>query len=228
MSSGIFNPQNRFWQTLDHFADLLILSLLWLVCSLPLVTAGAASAALYDAVARCVRGGEPMPWKRFWQTFRRELPCAALVTVVWGGLLWLLVWALGWIWAAAAAGNAAAPLVLVFCLVLLVLPVGAACWMFPLLSRFTFRPVGLMLTALRLAVGCLPRTVGLVLIVGVSALLVRMLLIPVVILPGAAAWLFAALLEPVFRRYQPEDAGPEEAQEPQESEKAEETGSAER
>ena len=187
MSSGIFNPQNRFWQTLDRFADLLILSLLWLVCSLPLITAGAASAALYDAVARCVRGGEPMPWKRFWQTFRRELPCAALVTVVWGGLLWLLAWALGWIRAAAAAGNAAAPLVLVFCLVLLVLPVGAACWMFPLLSRFTFRPVGLMLTALRLAVGCLPRTVGLVLIIGVSALLVRMLLIPVVILPGAAA-----------------------------------------
>ena len=60
MSSGIFNPQNRFWQTLDHFADLLILSLLWLVCSLPLITAGAASAALYDAVARCVRGGEPL------------------------------------------------------------------------------------------------------------------------------------------------------------------------
>ena len=76
MSSGIFNPQNRFWQTLDHFADLLILSLLWLVCSLPLVTAGAACAALYDAVARCVRGAEPLPWKRFWQTFRRELPCA--------------------------------------------------------------------------------------------------------------------------------------------------------
>ena len=94
MSSGIFNPQNRFWQTLDHFADLLILSLLWLVCSLPLVTAGAACAALYDAVARCVRGAEPLPWKRFWQTFRRELPCAAAVTVAWGALLWLLAWAL--------------------------------------------------------------------------------------------------------------------------------------
>ena len=103
MSSGIFNPQNRFWQTLDHFADLLILSLLWLVCSLPLVTAGAACAALYDAVARCVRGAEPLPWKRFWQTFRRELPCAAAVTVAWGALLWLLAWALRLIGAAAAA-----------------------------------------------------------------------------------------------------------------------------
>ena len=185
MSSGIFNPQNRFWQTLDHFADLLILSLLWLVCSLPLVTAGAACAALYDAVARCVRGAEPLPWKRFWQTFRRELPCAAAVTVAWGALLWLLAWALRLIGAAAAAGSAAAPLVLVFCLVL-------------------------MMTALRLAVGCLPRTVGLVAILVASAALVWVLLFPVVILPGVAAWLFAALLEPVFRRYQPEGAGPQE------------------
>lgn len=210
MSSGIFNPQNRFWQIFDHLADLLILSLLWLLCSLPLVTAGAATAALYDAVARCVRGAEPLPWKRFWHTFRRELPCAAVVTVAWGALLGLLVWALELIWAAAAAGSAAAPLVLVFCLVLMVLPVGAACWMFPLLSRFTFRPVGLMMTALRLAVGCLPRTVALVLIALVSAALVWVLLFPVVILPGAAAWLFAVLMEPVFRRYQPEGAGPEE------------------
>ena len=210
MSSGIFNPQNRFWRTLDHFADLLILSLLWLLCSLPLVTAGAATAALYDAVARCVRGAEPLPWKRFWHTFRRELPCAAIVTVAWGALLGLLVWALELIWAAAAAGSAAAPLVLVFCLVLMILPVGAAYWMFPLLSRFTFRPVGLMMTALRLAVGCLPRTVALVLIALVSAALVWVLLFPVVILPGVAAWLFAVLMEPVFRRYQPEGTGPEE------------------
>ena len=184
MSSGIFNPQNRFWQTLDHFADLLILSLLWLVCSLPLVTAGAACAALYDAVARCVRGAEPLPWKRFWQTFRRELPCAAAVTVAWGALLWLLAWALRLIGAAAAAGSAAAPLVLVFCLVLMSCRWGPPAGLFPLLSRFTFRPVGLMLTALRLAVGCLPRTVGLVAILVASAALVWVLLFPVVILPG--------------------------------------------
>lgn len=37
-----------------------------------------------------------------------------------------------------------------------------------------------------------------------------MLLAPVVILPGVAAWLFAVLMEPVFRRYQPEGTGPEE------------------
>ena len=50
----------------------------------------------------------------------------------------------------------------------------------------------------------------------VSVLLVWMLLFPVVILPGAAAWLFALLLEPVFARYQKaemEEETPEETEE---------------
>ncbi len=202
MSSGIFNPQNRFWRTLDHFADLLILSLLWLFFSLPLVTAGAAATALYDAVAHCVRGTEPLPWKRFWQTFRKELPCAAIVTVAWGALLVLLGWALELIWAAAAAGSAAAPLVLVFCLVLMILPVGAACWMFPLLSRFTFRPVGLMMTALRLAVGCLPRSVAGVLNAAVWAVLGGGMVGPAGHLAGGGGRVFSALLGTRFPLHQ--------------------------
>ena len=48
MFGNLFNPQNSFWQTIDRLSDLLILSLLWLICSLPLVTVGAASTALYD------------------------------------------------------------------------------------------------------------------------------------------------------------------------------------
>ena len=202
MSGGIFNPENRFWQTLDHLSDFLILSLLRLLCSLPLVTVGAATAALYDAVAHCVHGPETLPWRRFWQTFKRELPCACIVTLAWGALLMLLANALLLIRTAVTAGAPGAVAVLLFCLILMILPVGAACWMFPLLSRFDFRPVGLMLTALRLTVGCLPRTLGLVAVLLVSALLVRTLLIPIVLVPGVAAWLFAALLEPVFHRYQ--------------------------
>ena len=203
MFGNLFNPQNSFWQTVDHLSDLLILSLLWLLCSLPMVTAGAATTALYDTAAHCLRGGEPMPWRRFFHTFRRELPCAAIVTVVWGALLLVLGSALQMMAAAAGAGTALAWAVLLFCLVLMLLPLGAACWMFPLLSRFAFHPVELMLTALRLAVGYLPRTIALLVIAGVSVLLVRVLLIPIVILPAIAAWLFTLLLEPVFQRYQP-------------------------
>ena len=209
MFGSIFNPENHLWQTVDHLADLLILSLMWLLFSLPVLTAGAASAALYDAVAHCVRGSEPLPWRRFWQTFRRELPGAAAVTLAWGALLVLLANALALMAAAAAAGTSWAVTVLLFCLVLMVLPVGAACWMFPLLSRFSFRPVELMLTSLRLALGYLPRTIALVVILAAAVALEWVLLFPIVLLPGVVAWLFGLVIEPVFRRYQPE--GEEEA-----------------
>ena len=217
MFGNLFNPQNSFWQTIDRLSDLLILSLLWLICSLPLVTVGAASTALYDTAAHCFRGQEPMPWRRFFHTFRRELPCAIIVTVVWGALLLLLGSALQMMAAAASAGTSMAWVVLLFCLVLMLLPLGAACWMFPLLSRFAFHPVGLMLTALQMTVGYLPRTIGLLLVTGISVLLVWVLLIPIVLVPGIAAWLFTLLLEPVFQRYQ-EPADPESKNEPQEEE----------
>ena len=87
--------------------------------------------------------------------------------------------------------------------------------MFPLRSRFAFRPVGLMLTVLRLTVGCLPRTLGLVAVLLVSALLVRTLLIPIVLVPGVAAWLFAALLDPGSRRSQA-PSGEDDAEDPDE------------
>ena len=57
----IFNPENFFWKCFDKMADVVGLSLLWFMCSLPVVTIGPAWAALYDAAAGCVRGGEGAP-----------------------------------------------------------------------------------------------------------------------------------------------------------------------
>ena len=94
---SLFNPQNAFWSVFGKIADVLALSLLWVICSLPVVTMGAATAALYDASVKCVRRGESGTLARFFRTFRRELATASLVTVLWGALLLVLtVWACGW------------------------------------------------------------------------------------------------------------------------------------
>ena len=42
---SLFNPQNAFWSVFGKIADVLALSLLWVICSLPVVTMGAATAA---------------------------------------------------------------------------------------------------------------------------------------------------------------------------------------
>ena len=46
MFGRIFNPENAFFRTADKLADLVMLSLMWALCSIPLVTLGPATAAL--------------------------------------------------------------------------------------------------------------------------------------------------------------------------------------
>ena len=47
MAAGIFNPENDFWRLIEKLVDLFLLSVFWLVCSLPVFTLGPATAALY-------------------------------------------------------------------------------------------------------------------------------------------------------------------------------------
>ena len=73
MARRFFNPESGVWKPLGFFGDLVILSLLWCLCSVPLVTLGPATAALYDTVVHSMRRKEAPPFYRFFDTFRREL-----------------------------------------------------------------------------------------------------------------------------------------------------------
>ncbi len=201
MLRSMFDPQAPLWRGVGKFADVLMLSILWLFLSLPVFTLGAATAALYDAAARCVLGGRNGPLVRFWETFRREFKTASLATLLWGGPTFFLVWVLY------ATGNGVltrlsfGPAVSAALLVLLFLPLGALCWMFPLLSRFTFTTAALIRAALRLAIGFLPRTVILVASAAAAVYLSDRYLLPMLVLPCLVAMLWSKLLEGVFQKY---------------------------
>lgn len=199
---------------MSRLVDVLVLSLLWLFCSLPLFTVGAATTALYDSVARCVRGGANGPFSRFFHTFRREFATSTAVTAAWGALLIVLGLLLRLLWSAALAGSASVAAAVACSLVFLLIPVGAACWMFPLLSRFTFRPAGLMLAGLRFALGYLPYTVVIVASGAAAVLASGFLWFPALVLPCLTALFWTVLMERAFRRYMPgEDAASAEGEE---------------
>lgn len=201
----MFDPEAPFWQGMARLADLLMLSLLWLFLSLPLFTLGAATAALYDAGTRGLRQKEIWPCVRFLRTFKREFATATAVTVVWGLVLAALIYGLDRLCRAVPAVGP--PLAVASCFALLLVPVGAVCWMFPLLSRFTFRPPELMLTGLRFALGYLPRTAACVLFAGAAAAVSCLLLLPMLVAPCLTVMFWSLMMEPVFRRHMPEEDG---------------------
>ena len=75
----INNPVIRF---LTAAFDLMALSVLWVVFSLPIFTMGAASAALYSAVYHHVRKGEDYLWNSFWTAFRENFKRSTLAWLV--------------------------------------------------------------------------------------------------------------------------------------------------
>ena len=190
-----------FWRWMAKLADVLVLSLLWLLCSVPIVTVGAATAALYDAAARCVRGGENGPWGRFLRTFRAELSTAIPAALACGLPLLLFFWIFRWLRLAAQAGVPGMEVLSAAYLVVLILPVGTFCWMFPLLSRFTFRPLGLLWTAFPLALAHLPSTVMVVLLTVAVVAVSLWLVVPIFFAPCLLILLWSLFMEPVFRRH---------------------------
>lgn len=85
---GLFNVNNPFWQFLNKMTDQFLLSLLWLLCSLPLITAGAATAAFVTVSMRLHKNEERGIARDFFAVFRANFRRSTLL-----GLTQLLLFA---------------------------------------------------------------------------------------------------------------------------------------
>ena len=86
MLGRVFRYQGWLWRALNTLTDILALSVLWLLCSIPVLTLGAATTALYDSVVRCIRYKQSGPYERFFRTFKNELVPGLLLTLLWGAI----------------------------------------------------------------------------------------------------------------------------------------------
>ena len=83
----LFSYDSKFSQIMLKLCYGCYLNLLWLVCSLPVFTAGAATAALYDVTLRLAREEEPPLTARFFKAFRENFRQATI--------LWLILLGIG-------------------------------------------------------------------------------------------------------------------------------------
>lgn len=77
---NILNPNNFLGRTLIWIADMVILNFLYILFCLPVITAGAATSALYYATVRMADGTFNQPLKDFWNGFKDNFRA---VTPIW-------------------------------------------------------------------------------------------------------------------------------------------------
>lgn len=85
--AGLFNYDNGLMTTLGKICDCMILSILWCVCSIPIVTVGASTTALYYAVNKSVRYNRGYAYKEFFSAFKSNFKQGTIVWLVNLGLL---------------------------------------------------------------------------------------------------------------------------------------------
>lgn len=131
---GIFSIDGPLIKLLTRAANMLIACLLWLLCSLPLLTFIPSTASLYHVCVRVLRGQGNAVAKEFFETFIQNLKQGALLSLIAGAIAAVLFACLKFGWNHAGAWWGLAYLIigfaiaLFFLLTLLHIP--------PVLSRF--------------------------------------------------------------------------------------------
>ena len=198
---------NVVTRALSRICDFVILNILWLVCSIPIVTIGASTTALYSVMQKIVRNEEGYIARSFFKAFKQNFKQATIV--------WLLIAALGLILSVDL--NMARSLEGTIRIVFLVIFGFFRFWLFalflyvfPLLARYENSTKATLKNAVILSIAKLPFTflmmVVVVVPVAASLLTVRTILLSVPIWMGIGVsivtWLNAYILKRVFKIFE--------------------------
>lgn len=206
MFRNILRPDSPLMITMTQITDCIFLSLFWLVGCFPILTAGASTAALYDAVYHGFRQGEKHTWQRFWGSFKRNFRPSLVPALVFWPLTALLVRGIVRCWNLAVWGQLSWML-FASAMLVAVLLAGTLSVMFPLLSRFENTTARLLKNTVLLAMGNMPRTLVLGILNSAAVLLCMRYVFPLFFLPALTSLLSTLLLEPMFRPYLPKPEG---------------------
>ncbi len=150
---------------LNKATDLILLNLIWILCCLPVFTAGAATVAAYYVSITSIRCGDGYVVKRFFTSFKRNF---AQITPVWLGIFLagfiLTVDMLYWYRLESGFEKVMfiASAVTGFLLLIWIL------WIFPVFAKLEGKTGALLKNAAAFAIGYLPYTAIILVITGVA------------------------------------------------------------
>lgn len=129
---SLFRVDNPVIQLLGKLMQLVLLNLLMLLCSLPVVTIGAAiTAGHYTALK--IRRNEGYVLQNFWNSFKENLLQA---TVLWIVILVNAGIAFGAYRVAGLVGGTVGSLIMVVIIAMFIVTLFCYMWLYPLLSKF--------------------------------------------------------------------------------------------
>lgn len=212
-----FSSEGPLFGFLQQLGNLILLSIIFIICSLPVFTFGTASSALYYAVVKSVRRGRGYPIKEYFRAFKRNFLSGTILTLIIGGIAVLVLnnrlligqASLGEPGAAANVimGDPDGSMLTLYIIYdgILILLAFLSIYMFPVLSRFAMKLTDIIKLSFVIAVRYFYYT--LLLVIGLGILLyLQWRVLPIwtiLILPGIWTYASSYLIERAMKKYTP-------------------------
>lgn len=206
---GLFNLDNPLWRFMGKLADLMLLNLLWIICSIPIVTMGASTTAVYYVTLKLVKDEEGYTAKSFFKSFKENFKQSTImwlmilvVCVILGVDLRLYISAMG------SGGNLQRVMAILF-FSLAVIFVLTVMYVFPLQAKFINPIKRTFINAFFMSIRHLPYTLLMIVITvfyfGCVLFIPQMSLFVIVFGITLPAFLNSYFYDKIFERYIPKD-----------------------
>lgn len=200
-----FDLDNGFFVFLGKIFDVMVLSFIWMLLCIPIITIGPATTALYYASVKVLRGERGYLMKDFFHSFKLNFKSAAFIGVI----LTLAGLLIGFDIFTAITNKALSSKVNAVLfgtyIAMLFLLLSITIYIFPLLSRFEMKIKQLFKSSIYMAIRHLPLTVCMLIILVGSFYLFLNLPIAILVLPATVTLINSIFLERIFKKYIPNE-----------------------
>lgn len=200
-----FSFDNKLFGALGKVVDCVILSVLWLVCCLPVITIGASSTALYYTVHKSIRGNRGYTTKNFFSAFKDNFKPATLSWMVALAVQIVLSLDAYITWQVLQTGNNMGAFFYFF-LILIAFSIGRVVYTFAYIARFENTVKITLKNAVLMELRHLPWSLLIIILFLLAIFLTWLIPILVFLMPACIVLMFDLILERIFRMYMsPED-----------------------
>lgn len=200
----IFN--SKIYHIMSKLAECMILSILWFVFSLPVITFGASTSALYYSVVKVVRKDEGSALKDFWHSFKSNFKQSIFVSLLALAISILIIAIGSAVYAAMPQGDVLKKIYIAY----IILFSSGIAWMHYILSyiaRFEASFKTVLTNSLIICLMNLPSSLSMaVLFVGIIVVFIMTAPasgVAIFLLPAIYALITSFMLEKIYQKYMP-------------------------
>ena len=203
---NLFSVDGPLWRFFNLVYNLVLLHILWVIYSLPVITAGASTTALYYACMKMIRTNEGYVHKNFQKSFKQNFKRATVIWLVMAAAAFLLVTDLRY---GMFLGNTMGKIILIGSSVILIPAILTGIYIFPVQAKFENTIRDNVKNALLMSLRHFPCSLLLCLIYG-TLILLTLSFVPFIMVmfccgAGLTAFLTSNVFIYIFRKYLPDE-----------------------